>query len=367
MENRKDYYKILGVTDEEKKLPFKEFSDVIKKKFRKLSLQYHPDKNQGKSEAEKKDAEEKFKEISEAYSVLSDEKSKSEYDNPMSGFKFNGFGGASFEDIMSSFDPFGGFGFGGFGNNAEKQTKGQSMRIAVGLTLEEMYEGVKKTVKYNRNGKCTHCNGTGKKSDTREEMCTTCGGTGRVISQRGGWQQISTCPHCQGKGSKLINPCSHCHGSGLAQESHQVELNIPKGVTEGFSFTIRGEGCYSEQGKGVNGDLIVLIKEKDHELYIRDGNDLYYELEVPVVDALLGCNKTVKTIDGKTLSTKIPQGVEDGTKIRFVGKGMPIYNQKSYGNMYIIIKLTLPKKLNDNEIRLLNELKEQENFKENNG
>lgn len=362
MENRKDYYKILDVTEEEKKLPFSEFSDVIKKKYRKLSLKYHPDRNQNKSESERKEAEDKFKELSEAYSVLSDEKKKSEYDNPMSNFQFNGFGGASFEDIMRSFDPFGNFGFGG---NEKRVVKGQSIRIAVGLTLEEMYEGVKKTVKYKRNGKCSHCNGSGKTSKTKEELCAHCGGTGQIFTQRGGWQTVSTCPHCNGKGKKLINPCPHCNGSGMSQETNQVELNIPKGISEGFQFTVQGEGCIAEQNNGVKGDLIVLIKEKEHDTFIRDGNDLYYEIEVPIIDAILGGTKTVKTIDGKTLSTKIPQGVEDGTKIRFIGKGMPVYGHNSYGNMYAIVKLVLPKKLNDNEIKLLQELKEQENFKNN--
>lgn len=362
MEKRKNYYEILGVTEEEKKLPFDEFSDIIKKKYRKLSLQFHPDRNQGKSEAEKKEAEEKFKELSEAYSVLSDEKKKAEYDNPMSNFQFNGFGSASFEDIMRSFDPFGNFGFGG--GREQRVVKGQSIRIAVGLTLEEMYNGTKKTVKYKRNGKCKHCNGSGKTSKTKEEVCTHCGGTGQMFAQLGGWQQITTCPHCGGKGKKLINPCSHCNGSGMAQEEHQVEFNIPKGTSEGFQFTIQGEGCIAERNNGVQGDLIVVIKEKDHDKFIRDGNDLYYEIEIPIIDALLGCTKTVTTIDGKTLSTKIPQGVEDGTKIRFVGKGMPVYGYNSFGNMYLIVKLVLPKKLSDNEIRLLNELKEQENFKE---
>lgn len=365
MENRKDYYKILGITDEEKNLKGDEFEKILKKRYKPLCLKLHPDRNQGKSEEEKKAAEEQFKEVSEAYSVLSDPQKREEYDNPMSNFQFNGFGGASFEDIFNAFNPFGGhMDFGGMGGRASKQNKGNSMRIVVDMTLEEMYEGVKKTIKYTRNDKCSHCNGSGKTDSTREEICTQCGGTGQLFAQRGGWQTITTCPHCKGKGRKLINPCPHCNGNGLEQKTNQLDLNIQKGVFNGFQFVINGQGCAPEGGNGVYGDLIVVIREIKNNKFYRDGNDLYVDIEIPIVDALLGCTKTIETIDGKSLSTKIPQGVEDGTKIRFVGKGMPNYdNPRHYGNMYGIVKLILPTKLNDTEKRILNELKEQENFK----
>lgn len=365
MNDRKDYYGILGITEEEKKLKGDEFEKILKKKYRPLAIKYHPDKNQSKSEEEKKLAEEKFKEISEAYSVLSDAKKREEYDNPMSNFQFNGFGGASFEDIFNTFNPFGShFDFGEMGGSRNKPNKGQSLRIVVDLTLEDMYNGVKKTIKYDRNGKCKHCNGSGKTSQSREETCTHCGGVGQVFMQNGGWQQISTCQHCKGKGKIITNPCPHCNGIGLNRESNQIEINIPKGVQHGQQILINGEGCAPERGNGQYGDLIVVIREKQHQKYIRDNNDLYFDIEVQIIDAILGCTKTIETIDGKTLSTKIPLGVEDGTKIRFVGKGMPIYNRPNqYGNLYGIIKLVLPKKINDSEKELLKRLKEEENFK----
>ncbi|MBR6516941.1 MAG: DnaJ domain-containing protein [Bacilli bacterium] len=363
MENRKDYYKILGITDEEKNLKGDDFEKIIKSKFRKLSLKYHPDKNQGKTDEEKKVAEEQFKEISEAYSVLSDPKKREEYDNPMSNFQFGGFGGSGFEDLFNHFNPFGSrMDFGG--GRANRVVKGSSIRIFVDLTLEEMYNGIKKTIKYKRNDSCSHCKGTGRTASSKEEMCSQCGGTGQLFTQRGGWQQIVTCPHCKGKGKVLINPCTHCGGNGLEVKEHQVELNIPKGVFGGLQFSVNHEGCAPEGGNGVYGDLIVVIREIQHEKFTREQLDLYVNLEVPIIDAILGCTKSIETIDGKTLSTKIPQGVEDGTKIRFVGKGMPNYdNNRQVGNMYAIIKLKLPKSLNDTETKLLNELKEQENFK----
>lgn len=364
MNDRKDYYKILGLTDEEKKLQGDEFEKVLKNRYKPLVLKLHPDRQQNKSEKEKKEAEEKFKEIAEAYEVLSDPQKRAEYDNPMSGFQFNGFGGTSFEDLFSAFNPFGNMGFGNMGGQSNRVVKGQSIRIVVDLTLEDMFNGVKKTVKYNRNDKCHQCNGSGRLSNSREEICSKCGGTGQIFTQRGGWQTISTCPHCQGKGKMLINPCPNCNGNGLEVKQHQVEINIPKGTFNGFNFSINGEGCAPELGNGVYGDLIVVIREIQHDKFIRDNNDLYVELEIPVVDAILGCTTTVNTIDGKTLSTKIPQGVTDGTKIRFVGKGMPIYEHNNlFGNMYAIVRLKMPKALNESEIKLLNELKEKDNFK----
>ena len=365
MSDRKDYYKILGITEEEKKLQGNEFEKVLKSKYKPLVLKFHPDKQQNKSEEEKKISEEKFKEIAEAYEVLSDPQKRSEYDNPMSGFQFSGFGGASFEDLFNAFNPFGShMGFNNMNGYANQVVKGQSIRIALDLTLEDMYNGVKKTIKYKRNGKCPKCNGSGRVSSTREEMCTKCGGTGQLFTQRGGWQTITTCPHCNGKGKYLVNPCPSCNGSGLSVEQHQVEIDVPKGVFNGFKFSLNGEGCSPEGGNGVNGDLIVVIREIQHNKFIRDNFDLYVEIEVPVVDAILGCTYTVDTIDGKKLSTQIPQGVTDGTKIRFIGKGMPIYDRPNqYGNMYAIVKIKMPQKLNESEIKLLNDLKGNENFK----
>lgn len=368
---RKDYYKILGITEDEKKLKGKDFEKVIKPKFRKLAISLHPDKQQGKSEEEKKNAEEKFKEVSEAYEVLSDEKKREEYDNPMSGFNFQGFSGgnSSFEELMRGFgmdDLFGGFGgFGGFGNRGQQHRvqKGQSMRITLGLTLEDVYNGVTKTLKYKRYDKCPSCGGSGKTDKTIEKTCPHCGGTGTMFSRNGNMQMITTCSHCNGKGNIIENPCPHCSGNGIVECENKVEVVVPKGVSEGFQFKMDGQGHAPIRMDGIYGDLLILIKEQEHSKFTRDGNDIYVDIDINVVDAILGCDVTVDTIDDKKLTTKVKACVEDGTMIRFGGKGLPIYGTNRFGNMIGIINIKMPKKLSDDEIKLLKELKEKENFK----
>ena len=358
MNDRKDYYKILGITEDEKKLQGDDFEKVVKTKYRKLAIQLHPDKQQGKSDKEKQAAEEKFKEVSEAYEVLSDSKKRQEYDNPMSGFSgFGGFGGFDPFDMMSE------FGFGG-GRQRQRVVKGQTMRIVVDVTLEDLYNGVTKTIKYKRQGTCKSCGGSGKGANTRIETCPHCGGTGQMFSQNGFVQTITTCPHCGGQGKKMINPCPHCGGNGLAMEEVQIDVTVPKGVQNGFQMVAQGHGGAPANGNGVFGDLVILIQEKEHKKFERHDNDLYFDLEIPVLDAILGCNKEVTTIDGKRLTTKISSLIEDGTQIRFGGKGMPIYEHNGqFGSMIGIVRLVMPKSLNDEERRLLNELKTKEHFK----
>ena len=357
MSERKDYYNILGITDEEKKLQGKEFEQVLKKKYRILCKELHPDKQHGKSDKEKADAEERFKEVSEAYEVLSDEKKRQEYDNPMSGFGgFGGFGG------FDPFDMMNGFGFGG--RQEPRVNKGQTMRIVVGVSLEDLYNGVTKTIKYNRQGTCKTCGGNGKSANTRIETCPHCGGTGQLFSRNGFMQTITTCPHCKGKGSKMVNPCPHCNGTGLEKEEVQLDITIPKGVQEGFQLIAQGKGCAPLNGDGIFGDLLIVIKENDHETFERNGNDLYFDLNVPIVDAMLGCNIEVTTIDGKRLTTKISSLIEEGTHIRFANKGMPIYGKNNqFGSMIGIIRLTMPKSLNKEEREILEQLKDKEHFK----
>ena len=354
MNNKKDYYKILEITDEEKKLQGKDFEKVIKNNYKKLCLKFHPDKQQKKSEKEKKESEERFKEVVEAYEVLSDPKKRQEYDNPMSGFDY--FGGFDPFDVMNEF---------GFGNRRTNQVnKGQSRRIVLNVTLEDLYNGVTKNVKYKRNGICKKCGGTGKGPNTKIETCQHCGGNGQIIYQNGFMQTVTTCPHCGGTGQKVIDPCSKCNGSGLDIEENKIEVKIPKGVQDGFQMIAKGQGCAPQNGQGVFGDLILLIKTSQHKKFERLNNDLYFSLEIPVIDAILGCNVNVTTIDGKQLSTKIPSLIEDGKQIRFSGKGMPYYeNPNNYGSMVGVIKIIMPKSLNEEEKTLLSELKNKENFK----
>jgi molecular chaperone DnaJ len=185
-----------------------------------------------------------------------------------------------------------------------------------------------------------------------------------MFSQNGFVQTITTCPHCGGQGKKMINPCPNCGGNGLSIEEVQIDVTVPKGVQNGFQMVAQGQGGAPANGNGVFGDLVILIKEKEHEKFERHDNDLYFDLEIPVVDAILGCNKEVTTIDGKRLTTKISSLIEDGTQIRFGGKGMPIYERNGqFGSMIGIVRLVMPKSLNEEERSLLNELKTKEHFK----
>lgn len=356
MGDRKDYYKILGV---DKNVS----ADDLKKVYRKLSLKYHPDRQSGKSDAEKKAAEEKFKDIAEAYDVLSDPKKKSEYDNPQSSFDFSGFGGGSPFDIFNEF--FGGGGSSFNFTRKEAIQRGSNIRLNVSVTLEEIFSGVTKKLRYKRQEPCSTCGGSGKTAQTREETCSYCGGTGMIFQTHGNVQHMSTCPYCGGKGKHLINPCPNCNGKGLEVKDHEVEVEIPSGIPQGAQLVMQGNGSASPNGnKGGYGDLLIVINEKPHEKFERNGNDLYYKLEVPVMDAIVGGSREVETIDGIKLNVKIKQGIEDGTILRFAQKGMPIYNGRNMrGDMLIVVKLKMPKQLTNDEINILNELKEHENFK----
>ena len=360
---RKDYYKILGVDKSASQ-------DEIKKAYRKLAIKYHPDKNPGD-----KAAEEKFKEASEAYEVLGDEKKRADYDNPASNFDFKtsggpDFGGMNFDDILKHFGGFGGFGgFDdlGFKTSSPRKVKGASLRIKVKLTLEEMLNGVEKKFNIKRYEKCEHCCGTGMTAESRKKTCKKCGGTGTVFSSStDGFMTMSMrqgCPTCGGKGYVIENPCPHCGGSGVVQKDSVISVKIEKGMLPGAEIKYTGLGNASPNGSGPNGDLFVFIEEKPHELFEREGDNLIFNIEVPVIDAMLGCEVTVPTIDGKKLTAKIPQGTVDGTNLRFKGYGLQALGKTKRGDMFGIVKLILPTKLNNEEKKILSKLKESENFK----
>lgn len=362
-QQKKDYYKILGVTEEEKKLSWEEFSKVLKKKYRKLSLEFHPDRQQDKTENEKQKAEEKFKDIAEAYDTLSDKEKKDKYDNQgIGGFNFRGFnpfGGFNPFEGMSGFNPFGG----GF-KREKKANVGTSVKITIGLTLEEIYNGTEKTIKYGREVPCSCCDGKGMGRNGKIETCTECGGTGTLFRGNAHMQEIRTCPHCHGSGQKVTEPCHKCGTSGLEVVEHEVTFIIPKGVHKGMELTIEGEGNLPLDKNGIPGNLIIAIMELPNEKFIRRGNDLLFELKIPILTALLGGKVIVDTIDGKQLNTAIEQGTEDGSNIRFTSKGMPIFEKDGkFGHMIGVIKLEMPKELNEEEKNLLEQLKEQEHFK----
>lgn len=352
----KDYYKILGVKKDATK-------DEIKNAFRKMSVRWHPDKNPNN-----KEAEEKFKDIAEAYSVLGDDEKRKEYDNPKTEFHFSGsgspnFGGMDMDDILKH------FGFGGdfqdpFGSaNARTVARGSSIRIQLSLTLEDMFNGATKKIRYKKFVPCQECHGSGQTSQSRKKRCTTCGGSGSVYNQSSFLTMRQTCPTCGGQGYVIENPCKHCGGHGVVQDTVETEIAIPKGIEQGMNIVYNGLGNAAPHNQGTSGDLIVAITQTPHQKFQRDGADLYFILKTPIIDAIMGCKAEVKTIDGKKLTAKIPQGTENGYKMRFKDYGMPIYKSNQRGSMIAVVKCVIPNKLNDKEKALLKELKQQENFK----
>ena len=369
---RKDYYNILGITDDEKKLTGSDFEKILKQKYRKIAIQYHPDKQQGKTDAEKKEAENKFKEAAEAYEVLSDEKKRAEYDNPMSNFQFSGFGSdADFHEFVKrhfgDMAEMAGFGMGfdtfGFGSEQRGPAKGSSIRIKVALSLDEIYNGTTKKIKYKRYDTCSVCGGSGLTSESKKKTCPTCGGKGMVYSHNQFMQMYQTCPTCGGKGHFIENPCKNCNGYGLEQKENEVEITFDKGLLPGMEMVYGGLGNAATHGDGVYGDLHVVVYEKEDERFKRNGYDLYTTIDVPVIDAILGGKVSLGTINGKTITTDLKPGTSDGTKMMFKGRGLPMYGTNDYGNLICVVKLKIPKELNKEEKKLLTELKTKEHFK----
>ena len=361
MAEKKDYYKILGVNKDATQ-------DDIKKAFRKLSVKWHPDRNQGSKEAEAK-----FKEIAEAYEVLGDANKRKEYDNPKSTFEFHSsgpnFGGMNMDDILRHFG-MGGFDMGGFdmGMNTHQQQpqRGSSIRIKIKLSLEEVLNGCTKKIKIKRYEPCTHCGGTGMNEKSSKKTCKTCGGTGMAFSQHGFMSMQQMCPTCGGKGYIIENPCPHCNGHGVVvNTSSEVEFSIPRGVENGMQIEYQGLGNAAPHGKGQNGSLIVVIEFDEHPIFEVQGKDLVCNIEVPAIDAILGCEVEVSTLSGKTIKAKIPQGTKSGQIFRFKGYGLPRYGNSigNGGNMIGIIAITVPNELNETERQLLKQLKQQEHFK----
>ena len=351
MADRKDYYKILGVKKDATQ-------DDIKKAFRKLSIKWHPDRNKGSKEAEAK-----FKEIAEAYEVLGNEDKRKEYDNPKSSFEFNGGGNGGFggfDDIFSHFT-HGGFDF-DFGGGTQ-QVKGTNIKITFELSLEDMMTGAKKKIKYRPLTLCTHCGGSGMDENSRKRTCKTCGGTGNVFGGSGFMHIRQTCPTCGGVGYIIENPCSHCNGHGIVRGEKEVELELPKGIYDGLNLSYAGLGNAAPHGNGQQGDLIVHITQTPHKKFERKGDDLYFNINLKVINALLGCKVNITTLDGRILQAKINKGTPDGTQLRFKGYGMPKFGNRGVGNMIGTVKLIMPSDLNSKEVELLKELRKEEHFK----
>lgn len=364
---KRDYYEILGVSKDAS-------VEEIKKAYRKMALKYHPDKNPGD-----KEAEDKFKEAAEAYDVLSNQDKRARYDQfghaGMNGAQGGGFGGGGFsmDDIFSQFGDifgghFGGFGgFGGFGSSSggRRVRKGSDIRIRVKLDLKEIAHGAEKKIKINKSVSCKACGGKGAKSESDIQTCSTCKGTGQVtrVTQTflGTMQTSSVCPTCNGEGKKIVNPCNVCGGSGLVKEAEEISFKIPPGVAQGMQLTVQGKGNAAKRG-GISGDLLVVIEEEPHPHLQRDGNDLIYSLFISIVDAVIGSNAEIPSVDGK-LRIKVEPGTQSGKILRLKGKGLPDVNGYGSGDLLVYIQIWTPKKIDKKERELFEKLSESPNLK----
>ena len=362
---KRDYYEVLGVEKNASE-------DEIKKAYRKIAIKYHPDRNPGD-----KEAEEKFKEAAEAYDVLHDPQKRQQYDQfgfdgPMGG-GFGGFGGASMnmDDIFSMFgDIFGGHGFGGFGGGGRRTQKyrGSDLRLKVRLTLEEINQGVTKKFKVRKDIPCSHCHGTGAENGSGTEQCPTCHGSG-VISHTtqsifGMMQTQGVCPTCGGEGTIIKNKCHDCQGEGVVKGEEVVEIKIPAGVAEGMVVNVPGKGNAGRRN-GVSGDIQVFIEEEKSDTFVRDGNDLIYNLLLDFPTAVLGGDVEIPTIEGSKLRVKVDSGTQPGKTLRLRGKGLPALQcyGSGRGDLVVNISVYVPKTLSRDEKEAIEKFKNSDNFK----
>ena len=360
--SKRDYYEVLGVNKSANK-------EEIKKAYRKLALKFHPDKNKGD-----KAAEEKFKEASEAYHVLSDDKRKSNYDQfGHAAFQGGGQGGfgnfdfsSSFSDIFEDvFGDFGDFGFGG-GRSRRGRTnnRGSDLRYDISIELNDAFTGTEKNISYTTYKKCKTCSGSGAKPGSKPTSCNDCNGQGKVRSSQGFFTIQQTCPECSGEGEKISNPCSSCTGVGKTQSNETVAVKIPKGVDDGTRIRLAGKGEAGTKG-GSNGDLYLFISVEPHSIFKRSEENLYYDLPISIADAALGATVEVPSVDGGRTKIKIPSGTQSGKQLRLKGKGMPILRRNITGDLYIRIITEVPTSLTKKQKELLVEFKTLEDTKSN--
>ncbi|MCO6509787.1 MAG: molecular chaperone DnaJ [Aridibacter famidurans] len=347
--SKRDYYEVLGVGRGASE------SD-IKRAYRRLAVQYHPDKN-----PDDREAEEKFKEAAEAYSVLSDVQKRARYDR----FGHAGMGGAAgggfdpgFTNIEDIFDLFG-FGdmFGGGGRRTTVQ-RGADLRYDYQITLEEAAEGKDAKIEIPRLETCESCSGKGTAEGTDPETCITCSGSGQTRYQQGFFSVMRTCPNCSGKGQIIKDPCAECRGQGRLEKKKTLELKIPAGVDSGSRLRVGGEGESGVNG-GPNGDLYVFISVKAHETFERQGSNLYTSAPISFAQAALGAEIEVKTLDGEE-TLKIPAGTQTGTVFRIKGEGMPALGGRGKGDLFVAVTLVTPKSLTKEQRKLLEKLAEVE-------
>jgi molecular chaperone DnaJ len=365
MASKRDYYEILSVAKNAS-------ADDIKKAYRKVAMQYHPDRNPGD-----KAAEEKFKEAAEAYEVLSDADKRAQYDRfGHAGVRGSSGGGATnMDDIFSQFgDIFGDDVFGNFFGGGSRQqssrgksrgTRGSNLRIKLKLTYEEIAKGVTKSVKVKKYVPCTTCGGGGAKDKGSVQTCGTCGGNGQVRKLTntflGQMQTVTTCPTCGGEGTTITAKCGSCKGEGRVYGEETVTIDIPAGVQEGMQLSVGGRGNAGERG-GTAGDLIVLIEEEAHKELHRDGLNVAYDLYVTFPDVVFGTHVEVPTIDGKA-KIKIPAGTQSGKVFRLKGKGFPAVNSYEKGDQLIHVNVWTPQTTSNDEKTMLEKMNQSNNFK----
>ena len=366
MAQKRDYYEVLGVDKNATE-------DQIKKAYRTIAIKYHPDRNPGN-----KEAEEKFKEAAEAYDVLHDPQKRQQYDTfgfngPGAGGGFDGFGTSmNMDDIFSMFgDIFGGHaGFGGFGGGrrGHQVQRGSDLRLKVRLSLDEIAHGVTKKFKVRKDLTCSHCQGSGAAPGSTSEQCPTCHGSGVIThttqSIFGMMQTQGVCPTCNGEGTVIKNKCPHCHGTGIEKGEEVVEIKIPAGVAEGMIVNVPGKGNAGPH-KGVNGDIQVFIEEEENDTFVRDDNNLIYNLLLDFPTAALGGEVEIPTIEGTKLKVKMEPGTQPGKTLRLRGKGLPAVQGYGGGNGDLVVNVSvyIPKELSREEKAAIEQFRQSDNFK----
>jgi molecular chaperone DnaJ len=354
--SKRDYYEVLGVSKGAS-------ADEIKKSYRKLAMQYHPDRNPGNKEAETK-----FKEATEAYEVLKDDQKRAGYDrfghqDPNQGFgggrgqSGGGFDGFDFNDIFSNFGDIFGDGSGrGRSQKKSSAQRGSDVRYNLEISLEEAFKGCAEEIKFTIPSKCDSCNGSGSSDNSRPTTCSTCKGAGAIRVQQGFFIVEKTCHTCGGAGEMVKNPCKKCSGQGRANKERKLSAKIPAGVEEGNRIRFSGEGEAGLRG-GLAGDLFVYVSIRKHQFFTRKDSDIYFEMPLRVTTASLGGSVEIPTIDGTKVSLQIPEGSQSGDTLRLKSKGMSVINSGGRrGDMYVKINIEVPVKLSAEEKDLLQKL-----------
>ena len=357
---KRDYYDVLRVDKSAS-------ADQIKSAYRKQAVKYHPDKNKGD-----KTAEEKFKEASEAYHVLSNSERKQNYDNfghaafENGGGGRGGFGNFDFSNHFSDiFEDFFSEGFGGGERKSRRSNnRGSDLRYDLSISLEEAYTGKKQDIKFSTSDKCDTCSGSGSKPGHDAGSCSTCGGHGQVRSNQGFFTVQQTCHQCSGSGEMITNPCGSCGGQGKKQVSKRLSVKIPKGVDDGTRIRLAGKGEAGSR-RASNGDLYLFINVYSHDLFKRSDENIFFECPISIADAALGTSMEIPTIDGGKAKIKIPSGTQSGKQFRLKGKGMPYMRGSGTGDLYVQVNTEVPVSLNKEQKELLEKFRVIENEKSN--